>query len=338
MKRVRVHSDAINQYGGRILTSGLDWSLFDANSIMLYNHIRTTDSWDKTKLVFPIGKWTDRQVGIGEVSMLPEFDEDDENGRTAKSKWEKDILNTASIHVRVIEWSEDPAYMLPGQTRPTITKALVMEVSITDLPGNHTCHKLSFDNGYSVALSGDGADTSELDKFLPVIKQKKSTKMDELQLVAQVMGLPEGSSAAAIVAASTNLKNENTRLAAELDAAQKERDALKLKGDTDKCVALVAGAVAAGKITKAQEPIWQKLAEGDYENTKVLLDTMKPYVPPTTQLSSTGTDKIEGDLVARYKELDKAGKLGSLPEEERNLLLAAYVEHLEKSGVVKATA
>lgn len=338
VKPVRVHSENVNSYGYRILTSGMDWSNFDTNPIMLYNHLRNTDSWDKNPIIFPIGKWNNRQMNGGEIVMTPEFDEEDDYGKQAMRKWEKGYLNTASIHVRVVAVSEDPALMLPGQTRPTITKCVVKEVSIVDIPGNPTCHKLTFEDGSTLQLDGE-QEPDDLDKVLPRIsKLSNKSEMDKtnLQLVAAAFGMPEDTDITKLVAKATELTNTNARLSDENKTLKTELDSLKAAQKTNKVTALIDGAVADGKLTAAQRDTWLKLAETDFDNAKAALDAMQAYKPLTAQMQKPDAGSSDSTLVDRFLELSKAGKLGSVSKEEKEMLMDAYAAHLKAKGVVKA--
>jgi len=331
-KSCRVTAENLNDKGFRILTSGLNWDDFDNNPVMPYNHLRVTDSWDKVALMFPIGRWENRRVQNGEVLLDPVFNEGYEYGAQVKQMWEDGFLNTASISIQIIEWSEDPALMLPGQSRPTITKAKVKEVSITDIPGNPICHKLTYgDNVVNMNADNDDA----LNGILPILKSKNKSGMN-VELIAATLGLEGEVSEVKLVGKITELKNTHETLTARNTTLEAENKAFKLQLEGEKVAKLVGEALTAGKITETQKPIWEKLASENYESTKAALDGMAGYTAPTTVIerSNLSADANE-TLVARYKELDRNGKLSKLPEAEREMLVAAYIESLHKSGKVK---
>lgn len=337
-KSARVHSDNVNSYGYRILTQGMDWTQFDTNPVMMYNHIRHTDSWEKTPLIFPIGKWNDRKFSGTDVILTPEFDEEDQYGKEVARKWENGYLNATSIHVRVVEISEDPALMLPGQTRPTITKCIVKEVSVVDIPGNAVCHKLSFDDGTVVMLGGD-QDPDSLNSLLPLVSisnTKTSNTMTELKLVLAFLGMPENTELAALIGKLTEMKNENARLVAENARLSDDLKKVEVESAGDRVKALLDGAIESGKLTEVQRPIWTQLAENNFDGAKLALDAMQAYKAPTLQLDK-GAGNSATD-VERFLSLAKEGKLKNISKEEREQLTDAYAKHLRDKGRVKVSS
>lgn len=327
-----VSTAGLNRYGFRVLSSGLDWSEFDVNPVLLYNHIRVTDSWDRAeKLLFPLGRWEERRMDGDRVVMRPVFNEALQAGADAAASYRGGFLNTASIHFKIIEASEAPELMLPGQTRATVTRAKVLEVSLTDIPGNAGCHRLSFDGEEEpVTISlAEGANDG-LDKVLPLLQKSKTTKsMDDVKLLAQAIGMPEDTNVVGLVAKVTELKNRAE--AAELALAQVNEN-----GEKAKRKALVDGAIQAGKLTEGDRATWEQMAESNFTATEAALAAMKAYTPPTGQVETAAAGVgTEEALVARYKQLDKEGKLGSLSVTERDMLAAAYIADLRKRGVTK---
>lgn len=328
-----VSTDGLNRYGFRVLSSGLDWSEFDVNPVLLYNHIRVTDSWDRAdKLLFPLGRWEERRVDGDRIVMRPVFNEALQAGADAAASYRGGFLNTASIHFKVIEASEAPELMLPGQTRATVTRAKVLEVSLTDIPGNAGCHRLSFDGDEQpVTISlADGASNDGLDKVLPLLRKSKINKsMDDVKLLAQAMGMPDDTNVVGLVAKATELKNR-------AEAAEAALKLMNENGEKAKRKALIDGAIAAGKLTEGDRATWEQMAESNFAATEAALTAMKAYTAPTGQLETgAGGVGAEEALVARYKQLDKEGKLAALPVAERDMLVAAYIADLRRIGVTK---
>src|SRR5258706_13925033 len=105
MEFLVVSDDSVNDYGFRVLTSGIDVSRFEKNPILLYVHERYAEG----KAKMPLGKWEATQkTSDGRLLAKPIFDEKDEDGVKLKSKFEGGFINCASIGVEPIEWSEDP--------------------------------------------------------------------------------------------------------------------------------------------------------------------------------------------------------------------------------------
>jgi hypothetical protein len=159
--------------------------------------------------------------------------------------------------------------------------------------------------------------------------------MNELKLVAGVMGLPEDAEIAKLVAKATELMNNNAALTAQVTSLSAENALLKKTAEGDRVAQLVDGAINAGKLTAAQRDTWMKLAEGNFDNTKAALDTMLAYTPPTLHIDKGGNAGATD--VDRFLTLAKEGKLNSLSAEERTQLEDAYAEHLRVTGVVKSS-
>lgn len=332
---VVLSDESLNRHGYRVLTAGIDIKDFKKNPVMLYNHHRSV-RYDHPKDILPIGRWGNIRKENGQLLADAEFDEDDEFAQKVAKKFEKGILNTASIGFDFVAISEDPKMMIPGQIRPTVTKSVLLEASIADIPSNPNCHKLSF-QGRTLMLSADTA-PDELDDILPILSNssQKEPKMDITKMVAAALGMPDDVNETQVVARATELNNRVSQLTADNKTLSDRLAALEKQNNDDKVTALVEAALSAGKITEAQKPHWMTLAAANYEQTKDVLDTMQAYKPITQQLNSeTGN---EADLVKRYDELDREGKLSTLPKEELDQLLAAKMAALRKSGKAKVSA
>lgn len=184
-KSVVVCGGGLNRKGYRILTEGIQLEAFKKNPIMLYIHARD-DQWtaqykgqDRDKLHLPIGKWENIRIEGGQVLADPVFDVEDDFAKEIARKWDKGFLNACSMGFNFIEWSEDPVYLLQGQTRATVTKSELLEISIVDIPGDADAVRL--------VLSKDTDPLS----ILPLITQKEVKKTDNMELkdIAQSLGL-----------------------------------------------------------------------------------------------------------------------------------------------------
>lgn len=132
--------ESINGHGTRVLTSGIDLSLFKKNPIALWMHMR---AWRGTKdEVLPIGYWENiRKEGDRLLADLV-LDEKDEFAVRIKQKVEAGIIRMASIGVNIIATSEERSVLLPGQTRPTVIKCLIKEASVCDIGANRNALKM----------------------------------------------------------------------------------------------------------------------------------------------------------------------------------------------------
>ncbi len=254
-KRVRLTNDSLNSYGYRVLTAGIDLSLYEKNPVVLYMHERGR----------VIGKMTDIKVGDGEITGIPEFDEATELSRQCKEQWEKGSLRMVSIGFDVLEVSTDKELLVDGQTRPTVTKSRIFEVSIVDIGANGDAIVLRKD-GELITL-GDGGDCP-----LPLLSNKPNNKPQmELKTLALQLGLPETADEAAVNAKLAELKASEK----EHDEIKKENAQLKLAQITD----AVDAAIAEKKIPADKKQhfidIGTKLGLDDLKAT---LSAMSPQV------------------------------------------------------------
>lgn len=193
MKQFIVSDESINSYGFRVLTAGIDTSRFLKNPIGLFNH---SDEWMDDNYAGPIAKWSDLKIEGTQLLATAEFDIDDPKGKIIANKVDKGFLNAASIGFRVIETSEDPELMLPGQKYATVTKCQLIEISIVDVPSNENACCLYDDNDKRIELK-DGSDLLKLKGFTPqatpptenlILNMKKVTLKAGLVALAAFLG------------------------------------------------------------------------------------------------------------------------------------------------------
>ena len=125
-KRVRISNERLNSYGTRVLTSGLNIEQYNRNPVLLYMHQRGQ----------VIGLVKDLRVEGADVTGELVFDEATELSRRCKQQWEFGSLKMVSVGIDIIEMSESPEHLVPGQTSATITKSKLFEVSLVDIGAN----------------------------------------------------------------------------------------------------------------------------------------------------------------------------------------------------------
>lgn len=169
-KRIILSDSSLNRYRYRVLTSGLDIDGFKKNPVMLWAHFRDEGSpiWGN---YLPIGYWDDIQINGDELSAIPVFDDVDELSRTIHAKYDAGTLRAASIGIAILATSAEKEYLLPGQTRETVTKAEVREASICDIPANGNAVRL-YDRSTSAILAA-GMDT----QIVPELSSKTNHSM-----------------------------------------------------------------------------------------------------------------------------------------------------------------
>lgn len=168
MKEVIISTEAVNCYGCRILTDGIDLSQYERNPVLLWMHRR---SWEPGAM--PIGRVENLRVEGDKLIGTPVFDQADEFAKQIESKWENGFLRMASAALETVETSADPALLLPGQTRETVTRSKLIEVSIVDIGGNDEALQLYGEEGKLLKLA-----TGEECPVLPLLQQKEETEPD----------------------------------------------------------------------------------------------------------------------------------------------------------------
>ena len=307
----------LNSYGFRVLSEGGDMSLFEKNPVMLYDHVRRYDDNDKD-IILPIGRWQElKRLGTQWVAT-PVFDMDDEFAQKVASKYEKDILNMASIGFEAIEWSTDPALMLPGQTGPTVTKWVLKEVSITDIGANPNACKLTY-QGKTIELN-DKTNPDELSDFF---NSNKSTETTMKKVIAALNGsklvtLNEAAGeelvAAGVETLVQQLSAKDSVLSAkdaEIARLQNEAKEAKTAALKDKATQLVESALSAKKIVAAQKEKFVSLASATEEGftaVKEMLDSMKGFEGVIHQLKDQKELPTSKDELAKLAdELSQKG-------------------------------
>ncbi len=266
MKEVIISTEAVNSYGSRVLTEGIDLSQYERNPVLLWMHRR---SWEPGAM--PIGKVENLRIEGDKLIGTPVFDQNDDFAKRIESKWENGYLRMASAGLETVETSPDPALVLPGQTRVTVTRSKLVEVSIVDIGGNDEALQLYGQEGKLLKLAA-GEDAPDL-PLLQLTKednpeadeeageennkpQNQTTAMNKEQLT--LLGLPEGASDEQATAALQLMK-------AKADSAE----TLQLAAVTQ----CVDQAIADRKIVAEQRDHFIKL--GKSAGAEMLADTFK---------------------------------------------------------------
>ena len=231
MARIRLTNSSLNAYGTRILTSGVDLTQYERNPVLLYMHERGNI----------IGKMKDLKVEGDDITGEPEFDEASECSIRCKKQLEFGSLRMSSVGIDIVEMSADKKYLLPGQTRETITKSKLVEVSLVDVGANDEAMVL-YRNGQRLNLSS-GTDEAFLPALLTASKQTNHTDMNETlkKEVAVQLGLSaEVTADEVLTAAKAKVEAQKQ----EIETLKGEIEHVELSAVTD----LVDGALAAKKI------------------------------------------------------------------------------------------
>lgn len=293
-KRVRLTNERLNCYGSWLVTAGGDIEQFQKNPVLLYMHRRGT----------VIGLVKDIKVEGAEITGELEFDEATDLSIQLKKQYEKGSIRMVSVGITIIELSDEPALLKPGQTCMTVTKWKLNEVSLVDIGANDDAITLKMDG--KVLELGEGGEN-----HLPRLNiNHKSENEMELKAIALSLGLPETATEAQVQAKIAELK------AAETSLAEARRSSITLAVDT---------AIKEKKITADKKAHFVELGEKvGLESLKTTLDAMAPMHKLSGMI-----DKNNGGA-SEYKKLSEvpADQLADLrsnePETYKKLYKAEY--------------
>lgn len=168
-KEAIISTPRLNSYGTRVLTEGIDLEQYKKNPVLLFMHRRGSIK------DMPIGRIENLRVEGDTLYGTPVFDDDTEEERTIGKKWERGTLRMLSAGLDIIEMSEEPELLLAGQTRPTVTRSKLVEVSVVDIGSN--------DDALQVSLSRDGKiltlAAGEECEHLPLLKVESGESREE---------------------------------------------------------------------------------------------------------------------------------------------------------------
>lgn len=213
-----------NTYGFFIKSDGGKFDRFNANPVMLNNHVNSPES--------TIGYWENLTVADGKITLDPVFDTDHEKGKIIAGQVERKFLKACSMGI-LPNWDKlervGEAYFL--------TEWELIEVSIVAVPSNR---------GAVAVYSAEGKILSENEvkelclsafteidqKPQPVNPQNHNNPMKKIMLsVASMIALgyepknfPDGIE-------ESDLDTKIQTLSANLATVSKERDTLKLAAD-----------------------------------------------------------------------------------------------------------
>lgn len=305
-KRVRISNDSLNSYGTRVLTSGMNVEQYCRNPVLLYMHERGN----------VIGYVKDLKVENDEVTGELVFDEATELSKRCKIQFEFGSLKMVSAGLDIIEMSEDGAYLVAGQTSPTITRSKLFEVSVVDIGANDDALVLKKD-GKRITLGRDG------ECPLPELSNNNQKTRNEMEnkAIALQLGLPETATDAEIAEKIGEFKTAKE----ENESLRKEKDELTLASITS----LVEKAIGEKRITADKKDEFISLGkEIGVEKLTSVFSAMSPQVKLSAVLGQHGTAKM--DVPATYKKLSEVpgDKLLEMreqqPDEYKRLYKAEY--------------
>nr|WP_067054080.1 hypothetical protein [Mucilaginibacter sp. L294] len=343
-KRIRITSERINNYRFRVLTDGIDLSQYDLNPLMLWMHIR------------PFGSTKDQILALGNVielkveddktfgrviTGLPCFDESDTFAMAIYEKYENGTYRMASAGLRPVEWSEEPKYLLPGQTKATLTKSLLEEISLCDLGGNDDAVQVALydENGDKIQLSQNGDNAA-----IPALKNPQiENEMNKIELTAEkaavLLGLTEVKTADQFETKVMEVVQLAQRQKTQIETLEREKLELTNKvtehenaGLKDNTKVMLSQAVTDRKITQDEVPFYESQIrdKAGFDKVKLHLDG-KAANPSIQSVVKPDGVQLTGKYAGKtWAELDKSGDLVQLKKDDLNLFKTLYKAEFSK--------
>lgn len=151
----RANDGDYDRYNDRLSVKGWKLENYNANPIILFNHMDGAPDWwtgTPAAAILPIGKG--RAYVEGDALMVDvEFDQDDPFAKAVESKVDKGILNAVSVRYRMTEGkyreNERHGYDCDEQE--------LYEISVVNIPGNQRAIRVKGASDERAALIGDVA-------------------------------------------------------------------------------------------------------------------------------------------------------------------------------------
>jgi hypothetical protein len=320
-KEFLVTDSTVNVYGFRLLTSGYLVEEFKKNPIGYYMHC-DPELTDLRRADGVLVRWEDFRQDGDSWFAKPVINLEHPRGEKTCEEIENGFLNGASVGKLVaLEFSDDPALMLPGQTGLTVTKWYNRELSLVDIPGNFNSLSLSDKDGNDINLADLKTEKNMKQLFLTPEQIKALNLADNADQATVTQAINDlAAKAAKVDSMQTQI---DTALAAKTTAETNLAN-LQKQQSTEKVASILDAALAAKKITNAQKAVMEKQYEGKPDELKALIDATPAYQSVTEQLSKEKGALNEKFQNLSYKELDRAGLLPELKKENLDLFKTKF--------------
>lgn len=327
-KEMIISTSRLNSYGSRVITAGIDITQYEKNPVLLWMHRRSFSS----NSPLPIGRVENLRFDGDALKGTPVFDEKDPFAKQIADKWEGGFLKMCSAGLDIVETSVDPVHLLPGQTRATVLRCKLTEVSIVDIGSNDDALQLTNSGQLLTLAAGEACEA------LPLLELQKPA--------AQIVDNANG----AEPAASNNnnnkkrMKKETLQLLGLAEDATEEQvhNAVQLlKGKADKAQSMELAAITAAvdqavkdkRITEAKRDHFIQLGKNvGVQQLTETLECMSPASKPLDMINqqpgSNGAPAgAEHQTYAKLSEVP-ADKIENLkkeqPQEYARLYKAEY--------------
>ena len=319
-----ISTSRLNSYGSRVITAGIDIGQYSKNPVLLWMHRRSFSSGSP----LPIGRVENLHFDGDALKGTPVFDINDPFAKQIADKWEGGFLKMCSAGLDIVETSIDPLHLLPGQTRATVLRSKLTEVSIVDIGSNDDALQLSNSGRLLTLAAGEACEA------LPLLELNKPEKEDNANGEQPVASINNNY--------KERMKKETLQLLGLAEDATEEQvhSAVQLlKQSADKAQSMELAAITAAvdqavkdkRITEAKRDHFIQLGKSvGVQQLTETLECMKPASKPIdminqqpgsngapagaehqtfAKLSEVPTDKIEAlkkEQPAEYARLYKA--------------------------------
>jgi hypothetical protein len=217
-------------------------------------------------------------------------------------KVERGIVNAASIGITILEVSTDASLLKEGQTFPTVTKCLLREISLCDIPSNKNAVRLFDREGTEIQLSENGEGMP-----MPKINNKQETFSEMDKEILKSVGLSDNATLAEAVAVLQHSKIEMAKLKAENDTLRNaQKSAQKVEAE-----AMLSEAVTDGRLDATTRESWANLFDKDFDAAKTALGTMKKAAKMTDFAKPGQSSLKDGKYNGKtYKEMMRQDEKG----------------------------
>ena len=313
-KEYCITDDSVNVYQYRCLTSGFQIDEVKKNPIGFYMHNR-----DKGVVV----RWEDFRIDADKVFAKPVVNLSHPDGQSIANQIEGGFLNAASVgKIVVLEASDAKNLMLPGQTKPTVTKWFPREISLVDIPGNYNALANLYDK------DDNELELSDLNKF--TINHNMNNTLEAAVILA-ALNLQDGDESAVVNAINSLVDKANKADEYKITLEAKETELKDLMAET--LSKEVKDLIAIGKSAKKLTNELAAKLERDYASNpaglKDLIETIPAQVEVTTASADEG--KYEGKS---WDDLYSAGDLEVVKKQFPDLYMKLKTEkfpHLKQN-------
>ena len=315
MKTFVLHDESVNSYGFRMLTAGAVLEEFKKNPVMLYNH-------DDREM--PIGRWDNIRIEDNRILADAHFDELDPRGKEIARKVEAGYINACSIGAWVLESDSDASLYIDGQDSPTVTRWVVREASVCNIPSNHNALALYDARGKRVA-EDDIPSVLELTDKTTLTIEPKETMIQELKAILSLAdNAKEEDALKAIQAQKEQLATLQDEVA-KLKAEKQEAEAKALSEKQAHFTSLLDSAMRNGTLAEGQKESFAKLFDSNPDEVIAMLEAMPKRRSVTEQLHDAKQQSAKNELLEMsWDDLDRTGRLQELRDSAPEVYTEKY--------------